>query len=595
MGGNDLGEIKTGVLRNRLKHYLKKVLLNTTLVWSQILPRLTWRYSANIDAMDRSRQRINSSLASYIIRHGGHYIRYPDISPNSTFICQDGVHLTDIDLKQNNKNIKLTKRNEYFEETKASIKVFNQVTNHGFVIISGPPGSGKSAIANNTVLKLEESDAFIALFVSSPEEIKKSILPERKQVFVVYDVVGKYTVDYSSIQKWKKEETFIKQTFTDCSNTKLILTCRSYIYNSGFNRKLDFSPVHCDLLSCDLKLALDERRNICKMYNVPEVCDDTIMMYDFLPLLCSLTSREKENTDMFINPSKLLANEMTNSLERSDVSFIAIALLVVLDNNVEMQELSFKYPNMEELINCLCVECEYKRYFSTTTVLSAFRDMIGTYIRETEEGFTFIHNKLFHNLSFVVGSRIINCLIKYGSSEFLANRLILSSIDEKHNELLIIVQSELEESYFERLMSDIRNSYHRIVLTGIQVKHIQTKLATYLRRLKAEDLKSDDANSTPLHVVAEHGFSSLAFVLLNLKKDAIFEKDIHGNTPLHMACIGGHCEVVKTIILFDKSSMDIKNYDNLTPMEAASNNGHLSTVNVILKHVAKLKGKINLI
>ncbi|CAG2227125.1 unnamed protein product [Mytilus edulis] len=97
--GNDLGEIKTGVLRNRLKHYLKKVtelLLNTTLVWSQILPRLTWRYSADTDAMDRSRQRINSSLASYIIRQGGHYIRYPDISPNSTFICQDGVHLTDI-------------------------------------------------------------------------------------------------------------------------------------------------------------------------------------------------------------------------------------------------------------------------------------------------------------------------------------------------------------------------------------------------------------------------------------------------------------------------------------------------------------------
>ncbi|VDI08973.1 Hypothetical predicted protein [Mytilus galloprovincialis] len=99
IGGNDLGEIKTGVLRNRLKHYVNNItelLLNTTLVWSQILPRLTWRYSANIDAMDRSRQRINSSLASYIIRHGGHYIRYPDISPNSTFICQDGVHLTDI-------------------------------------------------------------------------------------------------------------------------------------------------------------------------------------------------------------------------------------------------------------------------------------------------------------------------------------------------------------------------------------------------------------------------------------------------------------------------------------------------------------------
>ncbi|CAC5362511.1 unnamed protein product [Mytilus coruscus] len=103
IGGNDLGEIKTGVLRNRLNNYLKKVselLLNTTLVWSQVLPRLTWRYSADTEAMDRSRKRINSSLASYIIRQGGHYIRYPDISPNSTFICQDGEHLTDIDVLQ---------------------------------------------------------------------------------------------------------------------------------------------------------------------------------------------------------------------------------------------------------------------------------------------------------------------------------------------------------------------------------------------------------------------------------------------------------------------------------------------------------------
>ena len=61
---------------------------NTTIIWSQILPRLKWRYSENQTAMHECRYRINNSIASFVTKLGGHYIKYPDICRNYAFLNQ---------------------------------------------------------------------------------------------------------------------------------------------------------------------------------------------------------------------------------------------------------------------------------------------------------------------------------------------------------------------------------------------------------------------------------------------------------------------------------------------------------------------------
>lgn len=97
IAGNDIGNTMVGYLRNELKQILRwvaQMLPNTVLVWSQILPRIEWRYSKNTEAMGKSRYRINNSIASFVLRMGGCYIRYPDIRPNNKFIASDRVHLT---------------------------------------------------------------------------------------------------------------------------------------------------------------------------------------------------------------------------------------------------------------------------------------------------------------------------------------------------------------------------------------------------------------------------------------------------------------------------------------------------------------------
>ena len=89
IGENDLGREKTKVLCDKLREFmswLAKVMPTTVLVWSQILPRLQWRYSNNLKAMEKSRTRVNTSIASYLTKSSDCYIRYPYIKANHRFL-----------------------------------------------------------------------------------------------------------------------------------------------------------------------------------------------------------------------------------------------------------------------------------------------------------------------------------------------------------------------------------------------------------------------------------------------------------------------------------------------------------------------------
>jgi lysophospholipase L1-like esterase len=87
VGGNDLGYVKVGFLRNRIKNIIRKIrilLPNTRIIWSEILPRNQWGYSQK------------ESIAAFVLQLGGYYIQYPDIALEMQFFKRDGVHLTDL-------------------------------------------------------------------------------------------------------------------------------------------------------------------------------------------------------------------------------------------------------------------------------------------------------------------------------------------------------------------------------------------------------------------------------------------------------------------------------------------------------------------
>ena len=83
-GGNNIGgKKKSIVLRKQMEKTiisLHKHLPNTKLVWSQILPRRKYRGKIPTFELEEVRKRINNRLATVVLRTGGNYIRYPELS-----------------------------------------------------------------------------------------------------------------------------------------------------------------------------------------------------------------------------------------------------------------------------------------------------------------------------------------------------------------------------------------------------------------------------------------------------------------------------------------------------------------------------------
>ncbi|XP_062585195.1 uncharacterized protein LOC134246866 [Saccostrea cucullata] len=98
-GGNDLGNVsirKIRVVAKQLVLFLRNHFRNSRIIWSFILPRPQWRYSANLKAMENARKRVNSGIAAIVLQSGGAIIRHSDIKPDPALFLQDGVHLSSL-------------------------------------------------------------------------------------------------------------------------------------------------------------------------------------------------------------------------------------------------------------------------------------------------------------------------------------------------------------------------------------------------------------------------------------------------------------------------------------------------------------------
>ncbi|XP_076072013.1 uncharacterized protein LOC143043718 [Mytilus galloprovincialis] len=75
-----------------------------------------------------------------------------------------------------------------------------------------------------------------------------------------------------------------------------------------------------------------------------------------------------------------------NGLNKHEATCIIPKDVLVQDDNIAKKSLSLENPTIKELLNDLCNECGCNYFPSTTVLLSALNDLIGTYIKETEHG-----------------------------------------------------------------------------------------------------------------------------------------------------------------------------------------------------------------
>ena len=98
VGGKDIAKDDNKLRRQQMcmKNLINQLRSDLTcIVWSHILPRLYWRHAVSNVAADRSRCRINSSVASFVLKSGGASINYHDIVvAQSNLFLNDRVQLS---------------------------------------------------------------------------------------------------------------------------------------------------------------------------------------------------------------------------------------------------------------------------------------------------------------------------------------------------------------------------------------------------------------------------------------------------------------------------------------------------------------------
>ncbi|CAC5374156.1 unnamed protein product [Mytilus coruscus] len=157
-----------------------------------------------------------------------------------------------------------------FVPTSASQDIFRTVNENPCVLLTSSFGSGKTAIAIYIADKLEK-EGYTIIFVSSSEEIVKRCHPYQRQLFLLEDLFERQhpkicDFTYQCRNHWSA----INAIFIENNHVKVLITCKTYIYEMNVEYFADVrnsvSLVHKDLMSEDLQLSLDERRNIYKSY-----------------------------------------------------------------------------------------------------------------------------------------------------------------------------------------------------------------------------------------------------------------------------------------------------------------------------------------
>ncbi|XP_070203913.1 uncharacterized protein [Littorina saxatilis] len=97
VGANDIGRLNTVEWAQELQLWLAYIgarYPTTRVVWSDMLPRRTWRYSVDPAGAERARKRGTRRARHLVAGERGWFIKHPRIVADDACLAADGVHLS---------------------------------------------------------------------------------------------------------------------------------------------------------------------------------------------------------------------------------------------------------------------------------------------------------------------------------------------------------------------------------------------------------------------------------------------------------------------------------------------------------------------
>ena len=425
--------------------------------------------------------------------------------------------------------IKSWKKDTFFE-TSAVATILEEVRNKSFVVITGPSGMGKSTIVKLVALQLQKTKDYHILPVMSPKDIVKYFDPNIKQIYIIDDILGTFSVDQSMINSWERVKCQILKYRKYNKEFRVLGTCRLEISISGPFRKLreKFEITECNLLQKKFLYSKEEKLEIAACHideeTIKQLDDKILNAYNMFPLLCMMYAASISNAGVrfFEYPLQAFEEQLDDMSERNECCFIGLALIVIYNNKLHKFLLQNRYDRkFEDVYNDVFEDLGLINRPSKHSVLSGLQALDGVYAKELESTITVIHNKIFDIFSLYFGKRIPKTILAHGSGTFIAERFLFESVKEDCDELKIVLPSELEHSYFNRMVEEIEDNRFYNVFENVQVCNelYQRKFILFLSKHAHQSIIQKLLyNKWPLYLSAVNGCKLLVQFILNEKR-----------------------------------------------------------------------------
>ncbi|XP_052103716.1 uncharacterized protein LOC127737222 [Mytilus californianus] len=224
---------------------------------------------------------------------------------------------------------KWRKEDESFYETVGSELVYDTVQDCSCILVTANSGLGKTATIRHIALKLKP-EGFEIVPIEFPEDIIK-YKTNKKQVFLIDDVLGKYDISPTLLSKWERiNEKLISCLETEVGSNKILCTLRSQI---ALHKRFETASTILNKVVINLDLASNalskeekqeilikhlKRNDLEKEIKTEEVEIMCETNYAF-PLLCKLVSNNEERfikRIAFFRQPFLLLNEELDKMKR---------------------------------------------------------------------------------------------------------------------------------------------------------------------------------------------------------------------------------------------------------------------------------------
>ncbi|VDH91759.1 ankyrin repeat domain-containing protein 17 [Mytilus galloprovincialis] len=500
------------------------------------------------------------------------------------------LHLIEID--------KWRKEDENYVEIEASRYVYECIQSNPCMIIVGVSGAGKTATAHHVALYMQNHLDYVIVPIKSPSELEKYFSISKKQVFLVDDFCGRYTVIQNDINEWLKYMESTKSILKEFS-VKLILTCRLQVFRESQFKHLTFLTQCLCNMSAEFVLSEEERKSIAKMY-LPSEADKIPAMgcYDAFPLMCNLYSKNQQLLlkEFFTNPYEIYEREFQMLFDQSDKTKLCALVLIVLTNNhiTETWVTECDNPFFNAMFENACDECCITPASSKRLIIEHLNSFLLTYLQKIGDIYTTKHDTIFDFLACFVGKMFSDCVLKYGNYSLINERCMLESINEECNEFSIIIHENKEKYYFDRLIYELKNGQLLSIFSSTQMNsddyrrklmtNLETKLATSFASLL--DQEDKETGYSPLLFCCFAGYLDMVNFLVksqvDVNKYCIKNYDI---SPLYIASQQGNLKIVQTLL---KNGAEKNSYieNGSTPLYIASQQGHIDIVRLLLSHEA---------